>query len=245
MLHTPTTIPAPSKAAARKVPRVITTALACSLLLGGLTNAKAQEQDFGAWYALGVEKPILRWLDVSVSPELRYFENHSRLKSWLVETDLTAKVNNYLRVGALYRYSVDFSNHETNKRSNRLGAFVKATYRLKPIDLAYRCQLQEQFTNYHSSADGKIPEVVWRHKFEVAYSKKKYAFSPYAYAEWFKTLSPQSDANEQKLRLSIGMDYKFSKRLKASLGYMRQTEYNVKNPQTMNVIATQLKYEWK
>ncbi|MFT3738604.1 MAG: DUF2490 domain-containing protein [Breznakibacter sp.] len=229
----------------RSTMRLAVATIGLCFLCTAFTLPKAQKQDFGAWYALSIEKPLFRWLEVSVSPELRYYDNHSRLKSWLIETDLTVKINPYLRVGALYRYAVDFSDMDANERNNRLGVFAKASYRIKPFDLSYRCQLQEQFTNYHSSENGKIPEVVWRHKFEIAYSKKKYDFKPYAYAEWFRTVSPGWDANEQKLRFSIGLDYDFTKKLKASIGYVQQSEYNVKNPLTMHIIATQIKYEWK
>lgn len=217
--------------------KAITICLAL-LPLGPLT---AQEQDFGGWYSLNISHKPLKWLEVGITPELRMFNNHSQVDTWLVEGDVSVKLHKYFQVGGLYRFAVDKTDPEQDERINRYAFFAKASYRIKPFDISYRSQIQEQYGNYNSSAKGHIATDVWRNKLTIKFSKKKYDFEPYASAEYFATLAPVWKEGQAKLRLAGGVDYEINKMFSASLGYLRQTEMNVANPTTANILTTALK----
>jgi hypothetical protein len=205
------------------------------------TYSLAQEQDFGAWYALSVRHRLNSWLDISISPELRYFNNHQQIDKWLIEGDVTARLNKHFRFGGFYRYAVEHTNPDYNMRANRLGVYGRAEYRIKPIDVSYRSLIYTQYNNRHSSANGHIPTNVWRNKVELQYSRKKQNIEPYLSGELIQTISPAEKNGRFKLRLATGIDIKINKQLTASLGYMRQSEHGVNNPITSHIVTSQLK----
>jgi hypothetical protein len=204
-------------------------------------NTIAQEQDFGAYYSIGMEHKFNNWLDGTVTPEIRLFDNHSRVESGLVDADLRAKLNNYFSTGIYYRIAVEQPNSDESELVHRYGIYGKASYRIKPFNLSYRCLYFEQFTNYNTSPKGNIADKVIRNKIMVEYSKNKYDFEPFAFAEHYQQLSPQAKSERMKLKLSTGVEYKINKSLKVSLAYLNQTQYNVKNPTTSHIITTELK----
>jgi hypothetical protein len=208
-------------------------------------STSGQENDFGGWYSATINREVLKDVDVSVSPELRFFDNHSRLDSWILETDVAYKLNNFLKFGGLYRYSVDFTDPDANERKHRWGLYGKLSYRLKPIDISYRCLFQQEYSNYYSSPNGTVPENVWRNKVQIKYDRKKQDWAPYAYAEMFYTAFPEWKEGRQKLRLSTGIEYKINKEFDLSVGYLMNKEIGVANPMTTHVIAVNIAFDWK
>lgn len=218
------------------------------LLLGmisSLGSSLAQEKDFGGWYSATINREVLKDVEVSVSPEIRFFDNHTRLDSWILEGDIAVKLNKYLKFGGLYRYCVDFTNPDAHERENRWGLYGKLSYRLKPIDVSYRCQFQQEYSNYYSSPNGTVPENVWRNKLQVKYNRKSQDWSPYAYAEMFYTAFPEWKQGRQKARLSAGIEYKINKDFDLSLGYLFNKEMFVSNVMTTHAIAINLAFDWK
>jgi hypothetical protein len=213
--------------------------LLLSLAIGH--NTIAQEQDFGAYYSIGLEHRFNNWLEGTVTPEIRFFDNHSRVETGMLEADLKAKLNDYFSTGVYYRFAVKQPNPNELERVHRYGIYGRASYRIKPFDISYRCLYFEQFSNYNSSPQGTIADKMIRNKIMLAYSKKKYDFEPFAYAEHYQQLAPQAKSERMKLKLSAGVDYKINKSLRVSLAYLNQTQYNVKNPTALHIITTELK----
>jgi hypothetical protein len=214
------------------------------LCLAGTMTVNGQEKDFAGWYSVAVNKELFGRVDFSLSPEIRTFDNHSRIDSWLIEGDASYKMLKYLKLGALYRYQVDVSDADEHVRNHRWGVYGKVTYRIKPIDFSYRCLFQQQYSNYHTSKNGEIPENVWRHKLQMKYDRKKHDWSPYVYAELFHTTAPERKEGREKLRLSGGLDYKLNKMFDLSAGYILQKEYGVNNPVTSHIISVGLAIDW-
>jgi len=208
-------------------------------------SASGQEKDFGGWYSATINREVLKDVDVSVSPEIRFFDNHTRLSSWILEGDISMKVTKYLKFGGIYRYEVDFTDPEANKRNNRWGVYGKVSYRVKPINISYRCMFQQEYSNYYSSPNGTVPENVWRNKLQFKYDRKKQDWSPYAYVEMFYTAFPEWKQGRQKARLSTGIEYKVNKDFDLSLGYLFNKEMFVNNVMTTHAIAINLAFDWK
>ena len=120
---------------------------------------------------------------------------------------------------------------------------TKFKYSTGKFDWAYKGQLQSQYTNYYSSEDGQIPDVGHRHKFSVKYERKKNFVNPSMGIEYYFSLSPAKDVGEWKQRWYVSLEKDFTKRTSGSLSYRRQTEYNVAEPEIVNVLYFGIEYK--
>ncbi|MBN2166158.1 MAG: DUF2490 domain-containing protein [Marinilabiliaceae bacterium] len=208
-------------------------------------SANAQEHDFRGWYSVTVDYEFFDLIDCSVSPQLRFMENHAELDSWLIDADVSYKASDWFRVGALYRYQMETDHGILEDRIHRFGVMGKFSYRIKPFDIYYRTQYQYEYKNMYSSKNGLIPEKVWRHKIQAKFDKKKIDFKPFVSFEYFRTMFPPVDIGKQKIRIKAGSEYKINKQYSVSLSYVFQKGIMEPDPALAHTIAIDINFDFK
>ncbi len=205
--------------------------------------AKAQQEDFRTRYNFELEGELFNLVDFTVSPELRLWDNSTRLESVLASTALSVPVTKFLRLGVRYRYQTDYVREDYTKYIHRYGLWAEFDYRIERLRMAYRAIYQNEYTNFNRSEDGRIPKIVHRHKISFKYRGKGWDITPMLAAEMFFIIRPKEISYQQKLRLTAGFQYRITKDLNINLSYKYQQEYYENNPLTSHIISTGIEYE--
>jgi hypothetical protein len=198
-------------------------------------SLNGQVKDFRTWYSLGVEGELFNLVDFDVTPEVRFWDNSSRLGSFLTEADASVPVFGFLRFGLNYRYQAVFDRKKLVSELNRYGIYAELTQKVERFRFTYRALYHQEYQDFNTSELGKIPVVQHRHKFSVRYRNKDWKISPAVSGEWFFTLSPDWEASQEKLRLSAGIDYELTKMIELGISYKYQQEFYENNPITSHI----------
>lgn len=217
--------------------------LALLSLLFIAASSFSQETDFQSWISIDLKGEIFNKLDISLSPEVRTQDNSTRVKTMLCEIDLSVPLIKYFRIGGIYRPELDVSG-EYPSRVNRFCIYGEANYKLDRFRFNYRGIYQQEYKDYNRSENGHISFNQHRHKIGVKYNIKNSKITPSASAEMFFTLRPYEKEGQKKLRISIGAEYSFNKKLSCYLGYKYQKEFQVNNPETAHILNLSLSYEF-
>jgi hypothetical protein len=224
--------------------KIIRNFLVCLILVALTHSLLGQEKDFRSWYTIEVGGELFNFIDISVTPEIRFWDNSSRFEGFLTEGDLSAAVTKFLRFGLNYRYQADFEREDGLHQTNRYGIYGELSQKFSGLKITYRAFYHREYTDINNSELGSIPLSQHRHKLSLKYSRKGWKLSPSVSAEMFFTLSPEWNAFQEKLRFSAGMQYKLTKKIDLELGYKYQQEYFEKNPLTSNILCVGAGFEF-
>jgi predicted porin len=205
-------------------------------------RAFSQETDFDTWITLELKGKLFKLVNFDVVPELRLWDNSTRVESMLGEVEVSVPLNKYFQFGVAYRAQLDVSTPDYNKRNHRFSIFAEANYKIKRLRIGYRAAYHQEYTNIHTSELGDVPETQHRHKISLKYNIKKSGFSPYVSAEMFFTLKPEWKDRERKLRTSLGIQYKINKKISASMEYKFQRQFYTIDPKTDHILGLGMEY---
>jgi hypothetical protein len=205
--------------------------------------AMGQEEDFRTWWDLELEGELFNLVDFSVAPEIRLWDNSTRLESFLATADLSVPVTKFLRFGLEYRHEINYKREDMTRNLNRFGIYTELDCRIERLRMAYRAMYHSEYTNISRDEEGKIPESVHRHKISFKYRRKGWDIAPMASAEMFYTIRPRWNNYQQKLRITAGLQYRLTKDININLQYKYQQEYYENNPLTSHIISTGIEYE--
>ena len=207
------------------------------------TTLPGQSTDFRSWYTIGLETELFKRVNVSIEPEIRFWDNSSRFEGFLTEADVSVKAAKFLSFGLNYRYQADFEKENRVRQTNRYGVYGELSQKFSGLKITYRAFYNREYTDLNSSELGTLPLAQHRHKLSVKYSRKKWKLSPAVSGEMFFTISPEWAAYEEKLRLSAGLQYKITKKIDLELEYKYQQEYFERNPLTSNILCLGANFE--
>ena len=219
--------------------------LVIPLLVTALHTAQSQQQDLHAWYNVTVAGELSKKVGFSIEPELRLFENLSRIRSWQTELNMYYQLAKKVDVGGIYRYQVEYDNPSHNKRIHRWALYTKFGYKTGHFRWRYRAMIQSEYRNILTSDDGMVNDLGHRHKLSVKYTRKKLFIQPSLGVEYYFVLGPATDKGEWKRRFFISCEHKISKRISTKIAYKHQSEYQVKTPETIHIMVMSLEYKPK
>jgi predicted porin len=205
--------------------------------------AESQVKDFDTWITLELKGSLFKHVKYDLTPELRLWDNSTRVESMLTELDVSVPFAKYFELGVLYRYQLDITEPDYNQRINRFGVFGQITYKVKRLKISYTGTYQQEYTNLNTSELGNVPENQHRHKIGLKYNIRKSKITPFASAEMYFTVKPAWKAQESKLRTSIGLEYKFSKKINAYIDYKYQKQFNNTNAKTDYILGMGMEYD--
>jgi len=208
--------------------------LACSIAASAFT-VNAQQKDAGLWTSVTVEHQVTRKMSVSVSEQLRMYQNISDINQFFTDLGAQYELSESFRVSLNYRLSS--TNEQTYfKTRHRFYVDLSYRYKLKPLVLGLRQRVQRQVEALKSSENGDVPEWYSRTKFSVKLDlDKKYA--PYLSSEIYYVIDNLNEEDNvfDKIRYEAGLDYKFNRRNSLNIFYLIQSD--ILEKKTVDYIA--------
>jgi hypothetical protein len=214
----------------------------CVIVLIRTIYVSGQQTDFGTWVTVEVKGKLFKLVNFDIIPELRLWDNSTRVKSMLGETEVSVPFAKYFELGVAYRVQLDISTPDYFKRSQRFGVFAQVNYKIKRLKISYKAIYHQEYTNLNTSELGDVPEIYHRHKIGLKYNIKKSPITPYVSADMYFMLKPAWKSEERKIRTSIGLEYKLSKKAFVSLEYKYQHEFNTPDPKTDHILGIGVEY---
>jgi len=212
------------------------------LLFAAAGRAQEAVSDFRSWNTFSITKDVNKQFSLGGDVEMRFSENISRFDLVYLNFNGTYKPAKWLRIGATYRPI--FKNKEDNSLGIRHRFYGDLMFRSKPgrFTLSNRARLQWEYrTSGYSSRYRGIPEIFLRNKIDIKY-KATDVLTPYIGTELrWQIRDPRAPYNDgftfERTRLYAGMDYAISDRQTIGAYFLRQFEFNVEDPMSLNVIG--------
>ncbi len=211
------------------------------LCLFSFSSIQAQVNDAGLWLGIGIEKQITQAFSVEIDHSSRFNENISELGTIINELGVNYKLDKKSQFSVFFRYYNQLQLNNQYKPVSKL--YVDYSYKAKAeffdINLRLRFQMQQKnifvFDSDGSTSSAIRPKISLKHSFNK--------FEPYVSVEVYIPVFYNDYKPIDKIRLSAGIDYSFSKMHSVDLGYLVQREYFAKNPETDFIV--QLGYKFK
>lgn len=142
-------------------------------------------------------------------PEVR-FEDGFSLDKYLVEVDLSYKVNSFISTSLLYRFVGDRNKDLEIDYKNMFGAYVVFKQDLN----RFKGSLRLRYSCYYD--EGSATDQTLRYKFQVKYNIKKCKITPLVVVEPFQSIS---SGQLEKMRYAAGLRYKLNKHNEVGFDY--------------------------
>lgn len=194
-------------------------------------------------YGVEAEVKIMKGLDFSFAPELRYEDGFDKIQ---LDGTLTYKTLGCLYFGATYRLIFDRGEESSSYSSFSYGgtSYDWDTYHKYAFDITYK-EKYGRFTpsfrlRYNNYSDEEITDKAYmRYRAKVDYNIKKCKFTPSVAIEAYQELE---DNMLYKVRYSTTVDYKIAKGRALSLGY-KFDFFNLKY-ENAHIISTSYKIKF-
>lgn len=212
------------------------------LIFGFSVNTIAQEQDFGCWGGITLNKKITSKLSADFTEQIRTSENSSRINKILSQIGVNYKFSKYFKLNLAYRFSQNQNLNFTYNTANRFQSDLNFYYKYTHFKFSYRLRFQNQYENIYTSETGKIPTNIFRQKGLIQFDYGK-RFVPGISAEFFynvKEFIPQYLTRE-RYRMLLGYD--INDKNKIELFYQFQNQWASKTPVNSYVVGIFYRYE--
>lgn len=209
--------------------------LALILIVLFTTSVKAQNPEFGTWTGVSVSKKLTKDFRVKFSPEFRFGKGFS-LDEFLAETSLEYEPITYFSIKGKYRFETNPRENKETEYFHKYALDLNGKYTLH----RFKFQLRTRYTNYSEfDTDYGLLNPYLRYRIKTKYNIKNCKLSPYVSLEYFYQLA---DREFNKVRYTLGFDYKLKKNHYLSLAYHYQ-DY-LKKDYARNVMAIQYKFKF-
>lgn len=211
--------------------------------------AQAQNDEFGTWTGVSLDKKLSKQLTLGTELELRTGNNLKNIDRWSAGISLDYRLAKWLKAGVGYTYLYDYhpeaytyqDDGDLNKRTmtyfgsrHRLNVSLTASkdfgklsvslrerwqYTYRPEQANKRMDYQHSDLGYSYPVKGKATNM-WRNKLQLKYKATR-LLQPYLYGETYV-----GGSGFDKLRLSLGTELKLSKQSSLNVGYVYQKVYD-------------------
>ena len=212
-------------------------------------GAQAQNDEFGTWTGVSLDKKLSKQLTLGTELELRTGNNLKNIDRWSAGISLDYRLAKWLKAGAGYTYLYDYhpeaytyqDDGDLNKRTmtyfgsrHRLNVSLTTSkdfgklsvslrerwqYTYRPEQANKRMDYQHSDLGYSYPVKGKATNM-WRNKLQLKYKATR-LLQPYLYGETYV-----GGSGFDKLRLSLGTELKLSKQSSLNVGYVYQKVYD-------------------
>ena len=214
------------------------------LAVSGIYSARlsAQESDANIWSRFAIKYDLNPLTRIAIEEEFRFFDNASRLEQYHTEIGLNRELSKRWEAGVYYRF-INESDEDRYYSTGHRG-WLQLEYQImdSDIDVYIRTRLQATFEDVQSSAKGKIPDWYNRYKLSTEYKTKGAQLIPSAGIEFWHFLNPNGDPFINKLRFSLGLEYRFTKAWRCKVFYSYQEELQVAKPDLDHIFGLACTY---
>ena len=207
-----------------------------TILLLLVLCAQAQTSDFGTWVNAGFTREQTKKIDISGSIEARMHENATRLDVAFGELSASYKLVKRIAVELAYRGIVSYDVADGYLPEHRFFIALAANMKKENFKITYKCRFQKKFTKTYKEGLGETDNTL-RNKLSVKYLMRGTPYRPFVGFELFNPIEHNRLSFCNKLRSQLGLEYLITSKYSLSVFYLNQREFNVKNPQMLNVVG--------
>lgn len=178
------------------------------------------QDDLGSSISVEITKKIIPGLNLSLEEDFRLRDNLETVDRFSTTLDLSYKIWDYLKVGGAYNL-INY-NHPTKDWEVRHRYYFYATgsYRINRFTLSLRERFQSTYrVGVEETSKRANPKLYLRSRFQVEYDIRNCKFEPYASVEIYNTLNDPQGNKMNKLRYTVGSEYKINKKNTLQLYY--------------------------
>lgn len=215
-------------------------ALLAIVTIMAATPACAQHSDLRSWNTFSFNYGLNKKLTFNFDQELRLQDNLTRINQLYTNIGATYKINKYVRIAGVYRFIARYKEDNSWGIRNRFYGDVIVKLRPGRFSYVYRARLQYEWRGAgYGKEYGRVPEIYWRNLFKASY-KVNDIVSPYLATEIrFQLQNPRIPYHNgfDRSRFTGGLDLQVSKSSTFGVYYLLQKEWNIIDPETLNVIG--------
>ena len=201
-----------------------------TVLICAATVLQGQNNPVNLWTGIGLEKGLGKNWEVSLDQEWRLTEKKDP-NEFLLEGAVSYEPLKYLDLGARYRFALLMDQEDGREFTHQMAFDIRGKYNFG----RFRFQLRTRLTNYSDLDMGVyLVNPYLRYRFKMEYDIKGIALFPMCSMELFHQLE---DREINKLRYSLGLEYRINKSNRIELKYHLQ-DY-LKKDYYRNIISLQ------
>ncbi len=212
-------------------------------------NAQQDLNDFRTWSALELKYEQSEKLTFSLEGQLRMKNDVATIDQYFGEFGVQYKFPNNFRLGGGIRYIRDNDtrgNVQGYENHLRFNLDVSYKHSLDRLGLKYRIRYQNRNELGISNSEGDVPRQRVRFKTTLDYNVRNWKLDPEISGELFNKFQKNGNSNGfDKYRISLGTSYKVKKIGRFTLLYRLEKEFNVVNPETLNILSFKYSYTIK
>lgn len=199
-----------------------------------MTSVKAQdvENEFQLRTSVKVGFNLVKHVKLSFTPEVR-FKNDFSIDKYQLEVAIDYQPIKLISLGGSYRFVINPRNTKDTEYLSRYAFDITFQKKLKRFNPSLRLQ----YTN--DDDDVEDASVFMRYKASLEYNIPKTKITPTLGIEAFQQLE---NGQMNKMRYSLGLDYKLSKHNYIGLGY--KLDYYLKEYKNKHIVEVQYKYSF-
>jgi hypothetical protein len=203
----------------------------------------SQENDFGLWTSVTIEKKINYLVDISLSQEFRFNNNIQHIDKFFTDAGINFRINKFINAGLYYRFINEYSFKKGYIKYTRIYGDFTEKFKISRLTISPRIRMQSN--DYQiANAEGNYNGIINRDKISFKYNIKNCQISPYISYEIFYIIYRFMPSYLSKTRFSFGGEYKLRKNHYITLYYLIQQEYNKENPMKLFVAGIEYKYNF-
>lgn len=178
-----------------------------------LTCGAIAQDDWGSSLEVGVTKKIIPGLHVSLEEDFRLRDNFSEVDRFSTALELSYKPIQYLKIGGAYNL-INY-NHPTKgwEVRHRYYFYATGSYRFNRFTLSLRERFQSTYrVGVKETSTRANPKLYLRSRLQLKYDIRHCGFEPFASVELYNTLNDPRGNSMNKLKYTVGSEYKLNKR---------------------------------
>ena len=202
---------------------------------------KAQENDFGTWVGVELEKRITKKLRFEFEEEVRIFQNFSEIDRFATSFGGAWTFNQNLRAGAGYTWIYkNRVNKEQWEHRHRYQIYLRGRVKADRFTFTLRERFQSTFRDESIEGYRYNPRNYLRSRVKADYNIKGSKISPYTAAEIYYQLNNPEGNEFDKVRYTVGAGWPLSGNLSMDTYLRLDRDMNVKNPVSLYLLGISL-----
>lgn len=184
------------------------------------TYGAIAQNDWGSSLEVGITKKILPGLNVSLEEDFRLRDNLSEVDRFSTTLELSYKPIKYVKIGGAYNL-INY-NHPTKDWEIRHRYYFYATgsYSFSRFTISLRERFQSTYrVGVEETSKRANPKLYLRSRLQAKYDIRHCKFEPFASVELYNTLNDPQGNTLNKLKYTVGSEYKLNKRNTLQLYY--------------------------
>lgn len=202
---------------------------------------KTQVHENQQWISFNAGAMIAEDLKLEVEEAFRFGEM-AYMSTTYTELGLSYKFSKQFKAAVGYRLAYRGSWSDYANKDDRFNLDLVFSEKFGDVKLSWKTRYQQRYRDWHTSAEGWRPQIIWRNKITASYKVNKDLQFSGAYEMFHRLNDPGQSMYLQQNRINISTEYEFSKKLELGLFYIYQWERAVRNPEFNHIVGLSLAY---